>query len=254
MRATIPTRDADLLAELRRPFPAEAAEQKGTHWYVSVHAVLDCLNEVLGFDWDFTADSIEHRPLTLRRADGSEYEGHEAVVSGHLGARYRDEDGAWQTLRRSGSDSCQMVGVGDAIKGATSGAIVKAASTLGVGRELYGKDAPRRKELDLIRLTLLRWIEKAQSEHELTREGGLSSLRKQLRDEALAWREATGAPHRDADLAREFRRAHGFAPEGELTAAQMAALIVEAVECRRGVRPYPELDQSGCTDEGRVAA
>jgi hypothetical protein len=53
---------AELLAELRRPFPAEACEQKGTFWYIGAAHVLDRANDVLGFDWSFVTDHISVAP------------------------------------------------------------------------------------------------------------------------------------------------------------------------------------------------
>jgi hypothetical protein len=208
-------------------------------------------------------------------------DGHEAVVSGHALVRYKDEDGDWQTLKRPGSDSRFNTDQGAAIKGATSGAIVKAFSTLGVGRELYGKHAPRRLELDLIRLTLPRWVEQAttplpvmpsepaelretatpdmRTAHqkaveqfetakrrlasaERTREAGRLSLNAQLKQEAMTWRAESEDRRKltGAELSAAFCVAHGFTATGELSAEQKAALITEAIECRRGVRPYPD--------------
>ena len=51
MITTPNTRTAgELLDALRRPFPAEACEQKGNQWYVGVAQVLDRVNDVLGCD------------------------------------------------------------------------------------------------------------------------------------------------------------------------------------------------------------
>ena len=223
---------ADLLAELRRPFPAEACEQKGTFWYIGAAHVLDRANEVLGFDWSFIADHISVAPAQQPAHDGGMRDGFEAVVSGHLLGAYLDADGTRQTFKRPGSDSCFMADQGSAIKGATSGAIVKAFSTLGVGRELVGKDAPRRKELDLIRLALPRWAAD-------TGPGGVMSLNAQLKAEAMMWR-AAGDGRRQAltgaELSSSLRVAHGFPAEGEMSPADKARFVTAIIEQRRGVR------------------
>jgi hypothetical protein len=189
---------ADLLAELRRPFPAEEREQKGTYWYLGVDHILARANEVLGFDWSFVTDHIEVAPAQQATRDEGMRDGFDAVVSGHLIGLYRDSLGELHTFKRPGSDSCFMAEQGSAIMGATSGAMVKAFSTLGVGRELVGKDAPRRKELDLIRLALPRWAAD-------TGPGGALSLNAQLKQEALAWRTA-GNSDRQALTGRSFQR------------------------------------------------
>jgi Rad52/22 family double-strand break repair protein len=223
---------AELLTELRRPFPAEACETKGSFWYVGVAAVLDRANEVLGFDWSFVTDHISVAPAQQPAHDGEMRDGFDAVVSGHLVVSYRDEDGVRQTLKRPGSDSCFMVEQGSAIKGATSGAMVKAFSTLGVGRELVGKDAPRRAELDLLRLAVPRWVTD-------TGQGGTLSLNAQLKQEALTWR-AEGDSERQAftgaALVAAFRVFHGFSSEGELSPADKGRLVTASIEARRGVR------------------
>jgi hypothetical protein len=159
-------------------------------------------------------------------------DGSEAVVNGHVLGAYLDADGTRQTFKRPGSDSCFMAEQGSAIKGATSGAMVKAFSTLGVGRELVGKDAPRRKELDLIRLALPRWAAD-------TGPGGALSLNAQLKQEAMTWRAAGDSERQTltgAELSEAFRVGHGFAAEGELSPADKARLVTEVIEQRRGVR------------------
>ncbi len=239
MIATPNTRTAgELLDALRRPFPAEACEQKGDHWYVGVAQVLDRVNDVLGFDWSFQADNITVLAAQHPTQSGAMRDGFDAVVSGHALVRYRDSDRNWQTLKRPGSDSCFMTEQGAAIKGATSGAMVKAFSTLGVGRELYGKDAPRRAELELIRLSLPRWLADPG-------QGGALSLNAQLKQEATTWR-AENTDRRDLKgslLSQAFRAAHGFEPTGDLSLEQKAALITEAIECRRGIRSGPEAEE-----------
>lgn len=74
----------DLLAALRRPFPAAACEQKGTYWYIGVDHVLDRANEVLGFYWSFKTDSIAVALAQQPTRDEGMRDGFEAVVSGHL--------------------------------------------------------------------------------------------------------------------------------------------------------------------------
>jgi hypothetical protein len=197
-----------------------------------VAAVLDRANDVLGFDWSFETDHIEVAPAQQPGRDGEMRDGFDAVVSGHLIVSYRDDDGNRQTLKRPGSDSCFMTEQGSAIKGGTSGAMVKAFSTLGVGRKLHGKDAPRRAELTLLRVTLPRYVREAG-------QGGETNLNTLLKNEAMKWRAAGDSDRRDLTggaLSRAFRLAHGFAAEGELTVQQKASLVVEAIEVRRGVR------------------
>jgi hypothetical protein len=222
---------AELLTELRRPFPAEACETKGSFWYVGVAAVLDRANEVLGFDWSFVTDHISVAPAQQPAHDDEMRDGFDAVVSGHLIVSYRDEDGSRQTLKRPGSDSCFMVEQGAAIKGGTSGAMVKAFSTLGVGRELMGREAPRRAELSLICQALPRWsADKGQ--------GGVLSLNAQLKQEAMTWRaeSADRQALTGAVLVSAFRVAHGAAADGEMSPVEKGQLVTAAIETRRGVR------------------
>ena len=141
---------ADVLTQLRQVFPYTEVEKKGSFWYVPVERVLDRANEVLGLAWSFEAGEPRVRPSTEAKQDNTTREGYEAIVSGHVVIHLGPLGLAQSVIRRPGSDSFFHESPGNAIKGATSGAIVKAFSTLGVGRELYGKVAPRRDELEML--------------------------------------------------------------------------------------------------------
>jgi hypothetical protein len=74
--------------------------------------------------------------------------------------------------------------------------------------------------------------------------GGVMSLNAQLKQEAMTWRaeRAERQALTGAELSEAFRVAHGFSFDGDLSPADKAALVIEAIEVRRGVRvarPYP---------------
>lgn len=231
----------DLLAQLSRVFPYEQCEQMGAHWFISIHAVLDRANTVLGLDWSFENEQVEFQPAQQPLHNGGTRDGFDAVVSGHLLVRYRDANDQYQTLKRPGAGSCFMPSSGDAIKGASSKAIGKAFSLLGCGHELYGTDAPRRADLSYLTDALPRITEQASASGEgdtpeRKRAAGGGSLDRRLQAEARLWCARHDQTLSGAALAVAFRTAHGYPGEGELQVSEKAALIVEAIERRWGAR------------------
>ena len=116
---------------LTRPFPPELVKQRQgqggkTLSYVETHAVIARLNE--GCDaWSF--EVVEHQVLD-----------EEVIVVGKLNADGVVKSafgGSAITRDREG----RPVSIADALKGAASDALKKAASLLGVGLELYGGGA-----------------------------------------------------------------------------------------------------------------
>jgi Rad52/22 family double-strand break repair protein len=232
---------AGILAELREPFPFTACHRNDGRWYIDGYQVQDRANAVLGLAWSF---ELAGQP-TVEAARGKDQKGNpcsgfEAVVSGHLVIDLEVLGLAKGPVKRPGSDSCFMESRGNAVKGATSGAIVKALSYFGVGRELYGRDASRRAELETL-ACLSAEVRKASLAGEgllrKQREGALTELKTLLQQKTLAWQadaEALAALH-GAELAAAVKEACGYSATAELTPQDKANLITFLIEDRRGI-------------------
>ena len=132
-----------LISEAQRDFllqrtpPAEVKQRKGrggrTFDYIEIGYVIEQLNKVFGFDWDFEVVHGEY----MEMAD-------EVVVEGRLTVRAK-----WNSVTKAqfggaivkrfgkGPQEGQPMSIADDFKAATSDALKKCASLLGVGLDVY---------------------------------------------------------------------------------------------------------------------
>jgi hypothetical protein len=123
--------------ELERPFPPEQIKQReGSHGqmldYLEAHAVIQRLNDALDGDWSF--EIVEH---AVRE------EISEVIVVARLtvGEISKMQVGSAKIKRQRGTGD--IINLGDDIKAATSDALKKCATLLGVGLHLYRRDDPQ---------------------------------------------------------------------------------------------------------------
>lgn len=107
--------------------------------YISIDTVLNRLNEVLEFEWEFHGQSTHLSP-TVVTVKGQEKDGYLAVVTGHL-VVHTSEGPRWTF----GVGAHRDVDPDMAIKSALAEAEKKAAQRRGVGLYLWDEDA--REEL-----------------------------------------------------------------------------------------------------------